>query len=172
MFPLGTYYLFCLHTSQKPTVARRHPWREYFYKPWGSSHNKLSLLLSEFNMKTILRMGIFTVFCLTRWQQGPTWYVTVLTHTWWLKEIRMAQRQSAGPRTQKWTKVTNTKRWQGSGLGQRLGVLKTCKAAEPRVNIAIELSHKMAEKCEQDVMEQMKLWHGGLSWMGGGNKTR
>ena len=45
------------------------------------------------------------------------------------KEIRMAQRRSAGPRTQKWTKVTNTKRWQGSGLGQRLGVLKTCKSS-------------------------------------------
>ena len=73
------------------------------------------------------------------------------------KEIRMAQRRSAGPRTQKWTKVTNTKTWHVSGLGQRLGLLKTWKAAEPRVNIAIELSCKMAEKCGQDMMEQMKL---------------
>ena len=80
----GLLALLPAHISETHS-GKNTPRREYFYKPCGSNHNKLSLLLSEFNMKTILRVGIFTIFCLTRCQQGPTWYVTMLMHTWWLQ---------------------------------------------------------------------------------------
>ena len=172
MFPLGTYYLFCLHTSQKPTVARTHPWREYFSSPGAVAIINYLLFCQSSIWKLFWGQGFLQLFVWPDGSRAPLGKWLCWCPSGDFKERRVAQQRPAGPRTQKWTQVTNTRRWHWSGLGQRLGVLKTRKAAEPRVNIAIELSHKVAEKCGQDMMQQMKLWHGGLLWSGGGSKTR